>query len=103
MSLVINEGGKIQVLEHFLLKQVASHFCIWFGFLHEVCRMEASLQADLLDTTITKPNIEGSGWLYQTKTHNTHIVYQPFSRVMPCLGFASVHLIKYKLYLLPCW
>ena len=22
-----------------------------------------------------------SGWLYQTKTHFTHIVYQPFSRV----------------------
>ena len=29
----------------------------------------------------TKPNIEVSGWLYQTKTHFTHIVYQPFSRV----------------------
>ena len=26
----------------------------------------------------TKPNIEISGWLYQTKTHITHIVYQPF-------------------------
>ena len=23
----------------------------------------------------TKPNIEGIGWLYQTKTHITHIVY----------------------------
>ena len=31
----------------------------------------------------TKPNIEVSGWLYQTKTHITHIVYQPFSRVSP--------------------
>ena len=31
----------------------------------------------------TKPNIEVSGWLYQTKTHFTHIVYQPFSRVSP--------------------
>ena len=30
----------------------------------------------------TKPNIV-SGWLYQTKTHITHIVYQPFSRVTP--------------------
>ena len=30
-----------------------------------------------------KPNIEVSGWLYQTKTHFTHIVYQPFSRVSP--------------------
>ena len=29
----------------------------------------------------TKPNIEVSGWLYQTKTHITHHVYQPFSRV----------------------
>ena len=31
----------------------------------------------------TKPNIEVGGWLYQTKTHFTHIVYQPFSRVSP--------------------
>ena len=31
----------------------------------------------------TKPNIEVSGWLYQTKTHITHIVYKPFSMVMP--------------------
>ena len=31
----------------------------------------------------TKPNIEVSGWLYQTKTHITHIVYQHFSRVTP--------------------
>merc|ERR1711989_201034 len=31
----------------------------------------------------TKPNIEVSGWLYQTKTHFIHIVYQPFSRVLP--------------------
>ena len=34
----------------------------------------------------TKPNIEVSGWLYQTKTHITHIVYQPFSRVTPPHG-----------------
>ena len=31
----------------------------------------------------TKPNIEVSGWLYLTKTHFTHIVYQYFSRVSP--------------------
>ena len=31
----------------------------------------------------SKPNIEVIGWLYQTKTHFTHIVYQPFSRVSP--------------------
>ena len=31
----------------------------------------------------SKPNIEVSGWLFQTKTHFTHIVYQPFSRVSP--------------------
>ena len=31
----------------------------------------------------TKPNIEVSGWLYQPKTHFTHIIYQPFSRVSP--------------------
>ena len=31
----------------------------------------------------TKPNIEVSGWLYQTKTHFTHIVHQTFSRVSP--------------------
>ena len=31
----------------------------------------------------TKPNIEVIGWLYQTKTHFTHIVHQPFSRVSP--------------------
>ena len=29
---------------------------------------------------LTKPNIEVSGWLFQTKTHITHIVYQPFTR-----------------------
>ena len=31
----------------------------------------------------SKPNIEVSGWLYETKTHITCIVYQPFSRVTP--------------------
>ena len=31
----------------------------------------------------TKPNIKVSGWLYQTKTHFTHIIYQPFSRASP--------------------
>ena len=37
--------------------------------------MNASLQSDFLDTTIhqTKNKIEVSGWLYQTKTHITHI------------------------------
>ena len=29
----------------------------------------------------TNPNIEVSGWLYKTKTHFTHIVYQPFSKL----------------------
>ena len=37
----------------------------------------------ILILLFTKPNIEDSGWLYLTKTHITHIVYQPFSRVMP--------------------
>ena len=37
----------------------------------------------LLIPLSTKPNIEVCGWLYQTKTHITQIVYQPFSRVMP--------------------
>ena len=31
----------------------------------------------------TKPNIKVSDWLYQTKTHFTQILYQPFSRVSP--------------------
>ena len=31
----------------------------------------------------TKSNIEVSGWLSQTKKHFTHIVYQPFLRVLP--------------------
>ena len=35
----------------------------------------------LLILLFTKPNTEVSGWLYQTKTHITNIVYQPFSRV----------------------
>ena len=53
-------------------------------------RMEASLQFDLLDATIYQIKyIEVSDWLYQTKTHITHIVDQPFSRVMPrnCIAF----------------
>ena len=37
----------------------------------------------LLILLFTKPNIEVSGWLYQTKTYFTNIVYQPFSRVSP--------------------
>ena len=45
--------------------------------IHRVCKIEASLQSDLLDTN------KFSGWLYQTKTHFTHIVYQPFSSVTP--------------------
>ena len=44
--------------------------------------MEASIQSDLA-LLFTKPNTEVSGQLYQTKTQITHIVYQPFSRVMP--------------------
>ena len=43
--------------------------------------MEASLQSDLLDTTIYQTKYKGISWLYQTKTHITHIVYQPLSRV----------------------
>ena len=31
----------------------------------------------------TKPYLEVSGWLFQTNTHFTHSVYQPFSRVSP--------------------
>ena len=31
----------------------------------------------------TKPNIEVSGRLYQTKKHITHIVYQPYKKVRP--------------------
>ena len=31
----------------------------------------------------TKPNIEVSGQLYQTKKHITHIVYQPYKKVRP--------------------
>ena len=51
---------------------------------HRVWRMEATFQSQLLDTTIYQTkNIEVSGWLYQIKTHFTHIVYQPFSRVSP--------------------
>ena len=30
-----------------------------------------------------KDHIEVSGWQNQTKAHFTHIVYQPFSRVLP--------------------
>ena len=51
---------------------------------HRVWRMEATFQSQLLDTTIYQTkNIEVSGWLYQIKTHFTHIFYQPFSRVLP--------------------
>ena len=44
--------------------------------------MEASIQSDLT-LLFTKPNTEGSGRLYQTKTQITHIVYQPLPRVTP--------------------
>ena len=37
----------------------------------------------LLILLFTKSNIEVSGWLYQTKIHFTHFVYQPFLRVLP--------------------
>ena len=42
----------------------------------------------------TKPNIEVSGWLYQTKTHFTHIVYQPFQecRLHPSHSMAAIEL-----------
>ena len=46
----------------------------------------------------TKPNIEFRGWLYQTKTQFTHIVYQPFSRVLP----PSFTLYGYWLKILYC-
>ena len=42
-----------------------------------------SIQDVISQYLFTKQNIEVSGWLCQTKTHNTHIVYQPFSRVTP--------------------
>merc|ERR1712240_459374 len=49
----------------------------------------------------TKPNIEVRGWLYQTKTHFTHIIYQPFSRVSPpsftLYGVITVEASVYKL------
>ena len=37
-------------------------------------------------------NIEVSGWPYQIKTHITHIVYQPFSRVKPpnCIALGVI-------------
>ena len=41
----------------------------------------------------TKPYIEARGWLYQTKTHVTHIVYQPFSRVTPPKYIALVQVV----------
>ena len=37
----------------------------------------------LLILLFTKPNIEVSGWLYHSKMHFTHLVHQPFSRVLP--------------------
>ena len=43
----------------------------------------------------TKPIIEVSGWLYQTKTDITHIVYQPLSRVTPP-NYIALHLLKYS-------
>ena len=68
----------------------SSHpFCIsMILWTHRVCRMEASLLIFLI-LLLTKPNIEVNGWLYQTKTNITHIVYQPFSRVMPPNKIAS--------------
>ena len=36
-----------------------------------------------LKLLFTKPNLEVSGWLYQTKTHINHIVYQPLPRETP--------------------
>ena len=40
----------------------------------------------------SKTNIECSGLLYQTKTLITHIVYQPYSRVMPPIYIALLTL-----------
>ena len=48
---------------------------------HERWRWRSSLI--LLILLFTKPNIKVSGWLYHTKTHITHIVCQPFSKVTP--------------------
>ena len=49
----------------------------------------------------TKPNMEVSGWLYQTKTHFTHIVYHPFSRVSPP-SFTYVRILcQAKIVLIP--
>ena len=56
-----------------------SNSCSWCSLKH--WRRHSSLI--FLVLLFTKPNIEVSGWLYQTKTHLTHIVYQPFSRVSP--------------------
>ena len=42
----------------------------------------------------TKTNIEVNGWLYQTKTNITHIVYQPFPRVMPPKYIALVSIVS---------
>ena len=59
--------------------------CLNFFFLNSIeCkgwRRHSSLIFLIL--LFTKPNIEFSGWLFQTKTHITYIVYQPFSKVTP--------------------
>ena len=69
-----------------LLLTVSHKLTLHFHFEHghtmcEGWRRHSSLIFLIL--LFTKPNIEVSGWLYQTKTHFTHIVYQPFSRVSP--------------------
>ena len=47
-----------------------------------MCRIEASFQNDILDATIYQIKYR-SGWLYQTKIHITHIVYQPNEKEKP--------------------
>ena len=56
-----------------------SNSCSWCSLKH--WRRHSSLI--FLVLLFTKPNIELSGWLYQTKMHFTYIVYQSFSRVSP--------------------
>ena len=96
--------GNLNATQEYLLYQIISEFfSVLYGLgqvvtmaqrragvdkgtqNHRACRMEASLQSDLLDTTIYQTKYRSySGWLYQTKKHITHnVFYQPFSRVTP--------------------
>ena len=60
--------------------KTVQHLCR-YSTANRVWRMEATLIFLIL--IFTKPNTGVSGWLFLTKTHFTHIVYQPFSRVSP--------------------